>query len=425
MLLFLLGCAGKGADLAHDLVGILLSPDPLVLSQGEQVQLRATGLTEDRQSVDVTDVVEWKSDAPAVVQVSNALDEEGLALGRGLGRATIEARYGDVLSAPLIVTVTDAEVQRLEVRPSSLSMAVGEQAQLQATAWYSDGLQTDATSLARWVTLDGAVATVSAQGLLKATGAGSTHVEVEYGGAAASLVSVQVSGQGGGQPDLRVSAASGSISGGQLDLNVTIQNDGGGSASNFWVDVFIDRGSPSVGETGDDFEWVTWLSAGSSTNLSFSIPVSSGSHTVTVFADTNDDLDESDEDDNLFTTTVSSSSGGGSSSLADLAITYFDYLYETGYVYYAVDVKNQGGATASASFYVDVWVDRDDTPTLYEDGDAWTSLSSVAAGATVTADFLLYGVYCSWCWSWVMVDGYDVIDESNESNNVSGPLDVY
>jgi hypothetical protein len=51
-------------------------------------------------------------------------------------------------------------------------------------------------------------------------------------------------------------------------------------------------------------------------------------------------------------------------------------------------------------------------------------VSSLAAGETEWLDFTIEET-CYWCYSYVLVDSYDMIEESDETNNTDGPLDVY
>ncbi len=427
---------GGGGSQA-DIVAVLITPQEVVVPVGEGVQLVATGITADRESVDLTASADWSSSDGAVLSVSNALDSEGLAEGLSAGTAVVGATVDGIDAPPLTVTVTAAGVDRLAVYPDELELVVGDDVQLTASAWFSDGSEADATRQVRWVTADGTVATLTQEGLLSAAGEGATTVYAQWDEVRSDDVAVTVgaasSGGGGGgggttgPANLLVAAASGSVSGGVLDLSVTLQNDGETAASDFWVDVFVDRGTPAVGDLGDDFDLVSYLAAGNTTTLEFQVAVGDGSHSVAVMADTNDDVDESDEGDNVLSTTVGSSSGGGSSSdKAQLTIDYFDFAYDSkaGDVYYYVDISNVGD-TAAGDFYVDVWVDRTDAPALYDDGDAWTTVYGLAAGDTTYADFLIEGAWCYYCWSWVMIDGYDAVDESNEDDNVEGPLEVY
>ena len=67
-------------------------------------------------------------------------------------------------------------------------------------------------------------------------------------------------------------------------------------------------------------------------------------------------------------------------------------------------------------------------PLLREDGDQWTQVVSLGAGETTYADFYVpvssLEQVCSYCWSWVTVDSYEEISETNENDNVEGSITV-
>lgn len=407
---------GGGED-ELDLVGILVTPEDLVLPVGGDARLRAVGLLSERESVDLTATVSWEVDGDAA-SVSDDLDEEGTLRALETGSAEVSAVYGDLASPPIRVKVTDAELERLTVAPGRLDLAAGDEAQLEATARFSDGSTGDFSSQVLWKTDDPSIVRVAEGGRATAVAEGETTLQASFEGLDSDTIPVSVVGVAA--PDLVVSAASGEIAGGVLDLAVTVRNDGTTGAAEFWVDVFIDPvGTPEVGDFGDDFQLVEYAGAESTASLEYQIPVSSGSHTVVVFVDTNDDVEEADEGNNQFEVDLSS---GTSASGPNLGITYFDYLSDETSIGWFVDVTNSGDQDASW-FYVDLFIDQSTSPVLYDDGDEYTSIDGIAAGDTDYADFLV-DRECTGCQSWVMVDGYDLVAETDETDNVSGPLGV-
>ena len=78
------GGGGGGGDI--EVLGILVTPDDLVLPTGESAQLRVTGLLAEHESVDLTSSVQWSVVDAGVAAVSDALDQEGQvdALGAGI-----------------------------------------------------------------------------------------------------------------------------------------------------------------------------------------------------------------------------------------------------------------------------------------------------------------------------------------------------
>ncbi len=408
---------GGGGEDALDLVGILVTPEDLVLPVGGEAQLRAIGLLAERESVDLTASVSWTVDGAAAT-VSDDLDEEGLLRATGTGVVEVAAVYGDLASPPVRVQVTDAALERLTVAPARLDLAAGDETRLVATARFSDGSSGDFSAQVLWRTGDPSVVRIADAGQVTAVGEGETTVRASFEDLDSDTVPVSV--EGVAAPDLVVSAASGEIVGGMLELAVTVRNAGTTGASGFWVDVFVDPdGAPEVGDFGDDWQLVEYVGAASTASLTYQIPAPSGSHEVVVFVDSNDEIEEADETNNTFQVDLSSGAGG---SGPNLEITFFEFLSDATSIAWFVDVTNTGDQDADW-FYVDLFIDQSWSPEVYDDGDEYTSIDGIAAGDTDYADFVVETA-CAACLSWVMVDGYDLVAETDESDNVAGPLSV-
>ncbi len=422
MLFMMSGCKkGESArDYAENLTAILISPEAAVVPIGETMQMVATGIYEDRSTADVTAFVEWDTSNAAVASVSNGLDAEGLLEALQLGSTNIGATLGGVDSAISSIEVTDADILGLTVEPGSVSLASGETVQLTAFAAYSDGSRSDASSLVRWITGNGSVAKVDGTGLLEGAGEGSTTITAQWEDLQSEAIDVSV--EASGQPNLTISQFEGEAAGDTLTLSITIENNGTLGASGFWVDVFVDPSTtPSPGDYGDAYAWGDYLGEGATEFFTASLTVDSGSHNVWVLLDTAQSVDESNESDNTASATISV--GSSQQAGPNLQISYFDYLADGESVYYYVDVTNSGTDDVG-SFYVDLYMDAYSTPALYEDGDDYVTVKSLAAGESAYADFL-FDVTCSVCSSWVQVDSYDYIEETDESDNIAGPLSVY
>lgn len=423
------GCKGGGDGSAVDLdglVGILVTPEAPVVPVGDEVPLTATGLFDDRSTADLTAVVDWHADDPGVASVSSDLDEEGVVRGESLGETTVWAEVEDISSSVATVRVTDATLLGLSVEPASVTLAEGDEVQLVAQAAWSDGTRGDASAQVRWITDDGTVAQLEPGGRLYAAGVGSTNIHAEWETFASNDVPVDVidgdGGGGGSSPNLRVSSVTGEGAGGLITLTITVANDGATGASGFWVDSFLDpSGTPEVGDYGDDYTYVDYVGPGSTVKVSASLDASEGSHTVAVLIDSEGAVAESDEGDNVWSGSVSV--GGASESGPNLTPTYFDWLADWDYIYYYVDIYN-GGTEGVGPFYVDLYVDSSYEPSVPSDGDDWVDVTWLDAGDTTYADFLIETT-CGDCSSWVLVDSYDEVDETDEDDNAAGPLDVY
>lgn len=403
------------------LLGILITPESPIVSVGQALQLTATGLMEDRSSRDLTAVVTWRVDDDHIAIVSDGLDEEGALNALSVGSTTVWAELDGLESVPVTVKVTDAQLMGLTIGPSELDLSVGDSVQLTAQAVFSDGSRADGVGLVRWITGDGDVAQIASGGRLSAAAVGSTEIHAEAQGVSSNVVPVEVkAAQPSAKPDLTVQGVSAEAGGGVITATVTVGNPGTAGAGDFFVDAFLDPSVPPVvGDYGDDYSLVDWVSAGGTKQLSFSFPAEPGSHTLYVLVDSDASVTESNESNNRSedTITVVDESTG-----PNLTVTYFDWLADETSLYYAVDVYNSG-TEAVAAFYVDVYVDQTSAPVVPSDGDDFVEVTSLAAGDTAFADFLLE-TWCASCRSWVLVDSYDDIEETDESDNVAGPLTV-
>ncbi len=415
------------------LLGILVTPERAVIPLGGELQLIATGLREDRTSLDVTAVATWGSDRPSVAQVSENLDEEGVLAGLTVGEAKVYAEVNGVRSVPVTVKVTDSAVLGLTVTPAQVTVGQGSSARLVAEATYTDGTRADATQQVIWVTDDGQVATMESGGKLNGVALGTTVVSAEWGEITSKDVPVTVIE--GASVDLRILSARGEGGPDDIMLTVKVQNDGAAGVSDFWVDVFVDPPSPpSVGQFGDYYAPVAYLDAGQSKEIAFHFDATPGNRTLWVMVDADGSIEESDETNNALSASVTV----GESAGTNLSIPYFDYYADEDYILYVVDVYNSS-TQAVGPFWVDLWVHSEDDPTIGMGtiggpacvGDEFEEVDTLGPGATTFVDFMIDVIDldpaldgCAYCWSWVMVDTCGAITELYEDDNTAGPIEV-
>jgi len=133
---------------AAQLVSINIVPSISSLPAGTGQNLRAEGNFSDGSVQLVSEQVVWESDNTSIATVNNgALD----ALAPGSAR--ISARLGGI-SGNATLTVINATLSSLQINPGAPMLAVGTQTQLQATATYSDGSQSDVTTQVVWSSVD-------------------------------------------------------------------------------------------------------------------------------------------------------------------------------------------------------------------------------------------------------------------------------
>jgi len=415
---------GAGAS-SIDVIGILITPDELIVPVGSTVQLEATGLSAERSSVDLTDAVEWRSDSSAVAGVSNSLEEEGLLSGMSGGVSTIVAVFEGIESVPARVTVTDAELSSLSISPPSVIVGLGESIQLTAEARFSDGASADASSQVRWITGDAGVVTLESGGVLSAEGGGTTSVYVEWAGVESDPIEVEVVGSGSsGDVDLSIADVYATTDGsGSLSAWVEVENLGDGTAAAFWVDMWIDpESTPSFGDWPDAYSECEYVGPGSTaTVLLQGYTSGAGEHDLFLVVDSTDDISETSESNN--TAWADTSTGGGGTGDPNLVLSYFGGYsdLEEEVTYYWVDVTNETTAD-SVGFYVDVYHNTYDEPAIGTTGDEYVRVTELGGGQTEYIE-LIYEGTCAGCESWTLIDSFDEVDESNEDDN-TGSYDV-
>ncbi|HEY0195252.1 MAG TPA: Ig-like domain-containing protein, partial [Kofleriaceae bacterium] len=128
---------------------LVVTPALAVLPIGQSQNLIATGTFSDGSLVDLTSQVTWSSDQPAHATVTNA-GTHGVVKAVATGTATITAQQGNA-TAHAVITVTPSVVAAISVGGlTGGTIALGQIAQLTATATYSDGTVIDVTNQVVW-----------------------------------------------------------------------------------------------------------------------------------------------------------------------------------------------------------------------------------------------------------------------------------
>lgn len=141
-----------------------LTPPAATLFLGHTRQLVATVSADNGASTATL----WRSSNTAIA----AVDSKGVVTGTGVGTAVVTALSATDTTkrANSIITVRDAPV--VTVNPATMALALNQARQLAATVQADPGVSTAVT----WRTLNPAIATVNATGLVVATGFGTTLV---------------------------------------------------------------------------------------------------------------------------------------------------------------------------------------------------------------------------------------------------------
>ena len=156
--------------------------DDVEVANGSTVGFMARAMFRAAGEQDVTDDVTWESSRESVLSVN----AQGLAEGQSTGEATLRATLGEV-SAEVLVRVSGAVPQSIEILPAPASVAVGAQLQVRATVIDTDG-RADPDAEVVWSVGNGALAAVSQTGQVLGIEAGTTRLIAELDGILAEAV---------------------------------------------------------------------------------------------------------------------------------------------------------------------------------------------------------------------------------------------
>ncbi len=155
------------------------------LVKGTQAQFQLVGRFSDGVEQDLTADADWASDAPNVLEAYNGLGRAGVVLARAEGQSQISASaLGQRVG--LIVTVSAARLEWMELRAADMAIAKGLSQQLRAVGHYTDGSEQDLTAAASWSCSSPELADVSdapaTRGQLRALQTGTVVVRAVLNG---------------------------------------------------------------------------------------------------------------------------------------------------------------------------------------------------------------------------------------------------
>ncbi|HEX7121242.1 MAG TPA: Ig-like domain-containing protein, partial [Gemmatimonadaceae bacterium] len=170
-------------------VGVQIQPeDPVLIVRLNQSRtLSAVCLNSAGQPVAGVTVT-WFSNNPLVVEVA----EDGTISGKAVGQATVSATCGTV-SDQVTIQVTLVPPETVTTSHTQLTMTVGQQQQLAATATDSAGNVLDLLGRqVLWTSDNLPVASVSGAGVVQAVSAGVANIRVSVDGVQSAPVVVTV-----------------------------------------------------------------------------------------------------------------------------------------------------------------------------------------------------------------------------------------
>lgn len=162
-----------------DAASIEVLPGQATLVGPAGTKLPMSGVVKSSKGDAVPLPIAWSSSDEKVVTVS----PQGLVTSVGMGSATVTARVGELQGASE-VTVLVQDIARLEVRPSTALVRVGDSQRFEVVAVLPDGRRLE-NAMAQFYSSNPAVATIDGGGVASGVGAGSATIRVELAGQSA------------------------------------------------------------------------------------------------------------------------------------------------------------------------------------------------------------------------------------------------
>ena len=128
---------------------------------GKSTQWQAIGKYDDGTEEDLTDKVSWTTSNDAVAAISELTEQRGWLVTIGQGFTAVSAALG-TMSTSKRFEVKPAVVESLDISPRDLTVGIGKNLQLTATAKYSDDSRADITDEVTFASSDESVALMSA-----------------------------------------------------------------------------------------------------------------------------------------------------------------------------------------------------------------------------------------------------------------------
>lgn len=166
---------------------ITVSPVATSVSMGLTQQFKATGQYSNGATLDISDAVTWASaDIQIATMNPNFKADSGLATGVAKGDVRISATL-DSTSGEATLTVTDATLESINVRPLDPTIVEGLTQQFAATGIFSDASTEDLTTVANWTSGDLNVASMNPSlepdsGLATGLSAGTALIQASFDG---------------------------------------------------------------------------------------------------------------------------------------------------------------------------------------------------------------------------------------------------
>jgi trimeric autotransporter adhesin len=170
------GLSNTASLTVEALTSITISSVNTGVAQGTSITLVATGTLADMTTQKLTNSVFWTSSNPSVTTLSDALGSSfGSATGNAPGTATVTAAFPGLVAVASL-TVTNATLSSITIKPASPDIALGSVQQFVPTGTFSDGTTENLIEQVTWSSSDLAVAIVNKSGAAFTTGTGTATI---------------------------------------------------------------------------------------------------------------------------------------------------------------------------------------------------------------------------------------------------------
>jgi uncharacterized protein YjdB len=162
-----------------DAATIDVSPAHATLAGPAGTSFPVTAVVKSSKDQPVSLRPRWDSSNPKVVAVS----PDGVITSVASGTATVTAQVGDLQGA-MDVSVLIHDIARVDVRPATALVRVGDSQKFQVVAYSPDGSRLE-NAMARFQSSNPAVATIDGDGVAVGVSAGTATIRVDLAGRAA------------------------------------------------------------------------------------------------------------------------------------------------------------------------------------------------------------------------------------------------
>lgn len=164
-----------GTSVANqEIVRIKIDPTFQQLTTDASVSFSLIGIQKDGKETKLKDSISWTVTPSNVGEIAG----DGLFRPTAPGEADIEAKYKDLTATARVKVIEAANVAKITILPSNVTLAVNEEQQFRVKAEDKSGNEVDVQ--AKWDVLDKDIGTIDQNGLFKALKPGNATVLASY-----------------------------------------------------------------------------------------------------------------------------------------------------------------------------------------------------------------------------------------------------